>query len=130
MANVLPGNRLEFSPIAVLFHRNPFTRETRSEPIFFPFPYLDEDTFTIAPPAGWKLDAPPAPIERDSVVGRYGISAESREDGTILVRRRFELKRSWGDADYYKSYRNFFDASARGDAGFSLIFRKVDTARR
>lgn len=130
IANVLPGGRLEFSPVAMLSHRNPFTRETRNGPVFFPFPYLDEDTFTIGPPAGWKLDGPPPPIERNSVVGRYGISAESREDGTVLVRRRFELKRSWDDPDYYESYRNFFDASARGDAGFSLIFRKADAAKR
>jgi hypothetical protein len=129
-ANLLPGGRLEVSPLTMVRHQNPFTREERNDPILFPYPYTDEDVFMIQPPPGYALAALPPLIERKSAVGRYTVRAEKGEGGSVVVSRQFELKRFWGGAELYSAYRSLFEWGAGGDTGFSLVFQKTASSSK
>jgi hypothetical protein len=130
MASPLPGGRIEFAPLSLINETNPFTQEKRNDPIIFDFPYLDEDTLTIAVPDGYAVDALPARMERRNNVGRYAVSAERGTGDSVVVSRRFELTRFTGGPQFYPEYRSLFEAMVQGDTGFSIVFKKTTTGKK
>jgi hypothetical protein len=124
IASALPGGRLELAPLSMLQEANPFTQERRDEPIMFAYPYLDEDTLTITPPAGYATEALPTPIDEKNMVGRYSVRASKGVDGTLTINRVFEVKRFSAGPELYAQYRSLFAAASRGDSGFSLVLRR------
>ena len=125
MTAALPGGRVEISPLTMIRASNPFTRQDRNGPIYFPYPYIDDDTMEITPPPGYSVDALPAPIEQASGVGRYSVQVQKGDGNSVRVIRRFELKRFSGGVELYSVYRALFEAAARGDAGLSILFKKA-----
>src|SRR5262249_12828887 len=126
----LPGGRLEISPLAMMRTSNPFTRSDRNGPIFFSYPYADEDTIEIAPPKGYAAEALPAASEQKSAVGRYAVNVQNGEGGSVRIVRTFELKRYSAGPELYAAYRALFEAAARGDAGLSILFKKAPAVRK
>jgi hypothetical protein len=130
MASPLPGGRIEFAPLSLINQTNPFTQEKRNDPIIFAYPYLEEDTLTVALPEGYTVDALPARVERQNNVGHYAASAQPGTGGTVVVSRTFELARFFGSPDLYPNYRALFEAMTEGDASFSLVFKKTAASKK
>ena len=93
MAAALPGGRIEVSPLTMIRQEDPFTSADRNGPIYFPYPYVDEDTMEIAAPSGYVVDALPQAVEQPTSVGRYSVRAVKGEGETVRIVRSFELKR-------------------------------------
>src|SRR5215472_1212331 len=125
LASTLPGGRLEISPLAMLGHHNPFTSDVRNDPIYFPYPYLDDDVIRVAPPAGFVIDALPKPTEIQTEAGRYVVHIEKGDSNTVLIRREFEIRRFAAAPNLYPAYRSLFESAARGDSSVSLVFKRA-----
>lgn len=117
------SSRIAISPLSAIGQENPFTQDTRTEPIRFPYPSLEADTVTLAPPPGYVLDGVPAEIDASSEIGRYRVAARV-EGGSVIIDRLFDLRRAAASASFYPLYRSLFETAARGDAAFALVFRK------
>jgi hypothetical protein len=124
LASPLPGGRIEFAPLPMLYNSNPFTGDRRTGPILFPYPYADTDTITVAPPPGYSLEGLPAGSERTSNVGRYSVRVERGPNDTVVVTRIFTITRANSGPELYSNYRNLFDAATTADAGLSIVFKK------
>ena len=124
MASALPGGRLEFSPLTMIRGSNPFTRADRTGPIYFPYPYVDEDTMVVSPPPGYVLDALPQPVNIPTSAGRYSVQVQKGDGDSVRIVRSLELKRFSGGDDLYASYRSLFEGATKGDTGFSILFKK------
>jgi hypothetical protein len=123
------AGRIIFSPLAMFRELNPFTQDTRTEPLRFPFPHLDADSLAIHVPAGYSLEGVPQGYDSSSEAGHYVVTA--RQEGDIVtVDRLFELRAAAASASAYPRYRSLFETAARGDADFSLVFRKAPSASR
>jgi Domain of Unknown Function with PDB structure (DUF3858) len=125
LGGTLAGQRLELSPLAMIGESNPFTQDKREEPIILPYPYRNEDTLTITAPAGYVADALPASIELKTLVGLYAVRVSKGGGNAIIVTRLLSLTRFTASPEYYPEYRRLFEGAARGDAGFSVVFRKA-----
>ena len=125
MAAALPGGRIEVSPLTMIRQEDPFTSADRNGPIYFPYPYVDEDTMEIAAPSGYVVDALPQAVEQPTSVGRYSVRAVKGEGETVRIVRSFELKRFSAGEELYSTYRRLFEAATRGDNGFSILFKKA-----
>jgi len=123
-ASPLPGGRIEIAPLEMLQAANPFTQDKREEPILFSYPYRDEEIMTIAPPSGCTVDALPAPVNVQTSVGYYRAQASRADGGAVTVSRVFEITRFAAGPELYAQYRSLFEGAARGDSGFSIVFRK------
>lgn len=125
MAGSLPGGRIEVSPLTMIRSENPFAAADRNGPIYFSYPYVNEDTMEVAPPPGYVLDSLPQSVEQPTSVGRYSVKAVKGAGEAVRVARTFELKRFSAGEELYSTYRRLFEAAARGDAGFSILFKKA-----
>ena len=124
MAGTLPGGRIEVIPLTMMRSASPFTNADRSGPIYFHYPYLDTDVLEIVPPPGYAIDSLPLPIEHSCGVGKYSVKAQKGTGDSIRITRSFELTRFSGGQELYSTYRGLFDAAARGDSGYSILFKK------
>jgi hypothetical protein len=124
IASALPGGRIEFSPLTMMRSTNPFTRQDRNGPIYFPYAYADVDTFVVTPPPGYSVDALPQPIAQPTSIGRYSVQVRRGEGDSVRIERSFELTQFSGGSEAYYAYRALFEAAVRGDAGFSILFKK------
>jgi hypothetical protein len=124
------GGRVIFSPLSFIGEANPLTQSRRTEPMRFPYPHVDRDTFTIQLPEGAVVDELPQGILNDGEVGRYAVQVRKGEGATVVVERTFELKKSYAGAESYPLYRGLFESAARGDVEFSISFRVPVTKGR
>src|SRR5262249_1628291 len=105
MGNLLPGGRLEVSPLAMIRQHNPFSSDDRHDPLLFHYAYLDDDTFTVAPPPGYVLEALPPGIDQQTGAGRYIVRVEKDASGAVLIRRQMALQRFVAPPEAYRAYR-------------------------
>jgi hypothetical protein len=124
IVSALPGGRLEFSPLTMIRGSNPFTRTDRNGPVYFPYPYVDEDTMVVTPPPGYVLDGLPQPINVPTSAGRYSVQIQKGDGDSVRIVRSLELKRFSGGEELYPSYRGLFEGAIKGDTGFSILFKK------
>lgn len=121
---LLAGGLVVLSPLSFSREVNPFTQDQRTEYLRFPYPYRNHDTFEITLPEGSAADELPQGIQHANEVGSYQVSVRKGEGGVLVVERTFELKRSSAGVEYYPLYRGLFESAARGDAEFSVSFRR------
>lgn len=124
-AATMPGGRMALTPLALMESTNPFTQEKRTDPIRFPYPYRDENRFTITAPPGYVVDGWSGTTSKKNEIGRYAVDARKGESGSVVIDRNFELQRAAGRADEYVFFRELFEAAAKGDADFAVLFRKA-----
>jgi hypothetical protein len=130
IATPLPGGRIELTPLPMLRYTNPFSGDKRNDPISFPYPYVDEDIVTVAPPPGYVVEGLPSGGERASNVGRYSVTVKKGDSDTVVLTRSFSVLRANAGPELYPNYRGLFDAARSGDAGISIVFRKAPGAQK
>ncbi len=116
------GKRMFLQPGYFEFGAAPmFSTETRKYPIFFHYPWSEEDDVEITLPKGFELDNAdsPAPISDPSKISGLNISIGIEKSKGILVYKR---KFFFGNNGFtlftvanYKPIKNLFDAFNKAD---------------
>jgi hypothetical protein len=85
------GKRI-FVPLSYFEFNYPakFTTAKRVHPIYFRYPWMEEDSVTVEFPAGYELDHAEAPASFPiSQVGRYDVKVSVTKDNKLLFTRTF-----------------------------------------
>jgi len=91
-----------------------FEHEQRVHPIYFEYPYQQEDDVTVSLPAGWQVSSLPTPLKQDGHVVLYALKAEN-DKGTVRLTRTLNVDLIILDQKYYPALRNFFQVVRTGD---------------
>jgi hypothetical protein len=91
-----------------------FEHEQRVHPIYFEYPFQQEDDVTISLPTGWQVSSLPAPQNQDGRVVLYSLKAEN-DKGTVRFTRKLNMDLIILDQKYYPALRNFFQVVRTGD---------------
>jgi hypothetical protein len=91
-----------------------FEHEQRVHPIYFEYPFQQEDDVTISLPTGWQVSSLPAPLNQDGHVVLYSLKAEN-DKGTVRFTRKLNVGLIILEQKYYPALRNFFQVVRTGD---------------
>ncbi len=91
-----------------------FEHQTRTQPIYFNFPYQYSDTVAIELPAGKHLNSVPKPSNLDFKTYSYDLAAEEKE-GTLHLKRDVSIALVLVNAKYYGQLRQFFQSVRTAD---------------
>jgi hypothetical protein len=91
-----------------------FEHANRVYPIYFKYPYENDDDVSIELPAGWSVSSVPPPLAKDGHVVAYSISAENGKN-TLHLSRKLTVDFLILDPKYYLALRNFFQMVRTGD---------------
>ncbi len=127
------GKRIFLQPGFFEHGRNPiFSGSERKHPIYFHFPWLEEDEVTISLPPGYALDNAdsPLPIKAGEVADYRPMISRSTDGKLLLYKRRF----FFGGGGYilfpvtsYASIKNLFDAVNKAD-NHTITLKQTTTA--
>jgi hypothetical protein len=81
------------------------------------------ETIALRLPQGFAIDELPQPATLESPYGRFVMTVERSDDGVIMSRRQFELRRALVPAAEYDSLRLFFD-KVREAASAPIVLMK------
>lgn len=105
-----------------------FASETRTQDVYFPFGWTEEDTLSIALPDGWRIEAPTRPAALNGGVGRHQIALESTDAWrTMRVKRTFvygETETLIVTRASYPALKKFFDLVQQKDAHTVVLVKK------
>jgi hypothetical protein len=114
------GKRLFLQPAFFQHGLTPlFQTSSRTHPIYFHFPWSEEDEVTIDLPAGFSLDSADAPAPVGSgELSRYNVKILTTQDQrTLIYKRNFffggggaGLDRLYYDSSSFDSLKGYFDA--------------------
>jgi hypothetical protein len=128
------GKRLFLQPAFFQHGANPlFSAGTRQYPIYFHYPWLEQDEVTITLPEGFALDNPDAPPPfGGGVVGEYKPRISVTKDGrTLIYKRDFFFGRS-GNIIFapgaYSQLKAFFDTLHKEDNHTITLKQAATTA--
>ena len=94
--------------------KNPFAPATRTHPIYFAYPTLEEDEVKLTIPEGMKVATLPAAETLDG--GAIGYRAETkRQEGAITFKRSNNVGVTLIDQKHYAALRNFYSAMTSAD---------------
>ena len=126
-ADVL-GDRLIIQP--AFFQKGEtaiFEATERQTMIVFPFPWSEEDSVRIVPPAGYVFESgnAPKPLVLEKVMSYEPKLGMSKSDGAIVLRRQFAMQRSSIPAKAYQPLQAVFSEIHKGD-NVALTFKKAE----
>ena len=126
------GKRLFIQPAFFQHGRGPlFATTDRTYPIYFHYPWAEQDQVDIALPKGYALDSADAPTPFGSGdISKYEVSLAAATDGSMLVYKR---KFFFGGKDSilfpvnaYSSLKQFFDILHKQD-NHSIALKQTAT---
>jgi hypothetical protein len=91
-----------------------FQHQTRTQLIYFNFPYQYSDTVSIEIPPGKHIDSLPKPSNLDFKAYSYALAAEEK-DGTLHLKRDISIALLIVKAKYYDQLRQFFQSVRTAD---------------
>jgi hypothetical protein len=91
-----------------------FEHQTRTQPIYFDFPYEYSDTVTIELPAGKHINSLPKPSKLDFKTYSYGLAAEEK-DGNLYLKRDLSIALLVVGVKHYDQLRQFFQSVRTAD---------------
>ena len=97
-----------------------FEHQTRTQLIYFNFPYQYSDNVAIEIPAGKHINSLPKPQSLDIKVCSYGLTAEEK-DGTLHMKRDISIALILVKAKFYDQLRQFFQSVRTGDEAQIVI---------
>jgi hypothetical protein len=129
------GKRLFFEPNYFQHGRPPLlTASTRVQPVYFPYPWVEDDTVVIEWPAGFELDNADQPPHEatagSSIKHEMSISAGGR---TLRFTRRFSFglnKKILYSASEYPYLKAAFEAIAKRDNHTLAIKEATEEEKR
>jgi hypothetical protein len=93
--------------------------------VVFDYPYRDEVVLHLLWPAGWKVEAKPAPASIDSPPGSLlSVVTLQPEERTLLYRRRLDVVRRELDIAQYPALRSLFTAAETSDGQKLVLVRR------
>jgi len=116
------GKRLFFQPAFFQTGVSPrFAASTRKFPVYFHYPWSEEDSVTVDLPAGFALESPDSPGTLNAgAVSQYDVRISITSDGRQLIYRR---KFSFGGSgvilftpEQYGPLKAMFDAVHKSDS--------------
>lgn len=98
----------------------------RTQPIVFStYTFLDTDTVRIALPAGFRVEAMPAPVRVDAPFGLYESAAKLSEDGTTLIfERRLRVDTPKLAPTDFDAFRDALATITRADAAKVVLVQE------
>ena len=101
---------------ALLSHRGDSitAAPTRSNSIWFPYPWSESDHAIIAAPAGYKVEQVPEAVDLDIGAARYHSSFE-RQGECVVYQRRLVVNAISMSVDQYPAVKAFFDRVLQAD---------------
>lgn len=106
----------------------PFTQpgSARRSPILFDYPYREEVELRVSWPAGWEIEAAPAPARATGPAGTYTTEVERHEaERSLIVKRRFDLGQNlFATPEACEQARTLFGAAAMGDAQTVVLVKR------
>jgi Domain of Unknown Function with PDB structure (DUF3857) len=84
-----------------------FEHVNRVHPVYFAFPYAENDDVTIELPLGWQVSSLPAPKKEDGHVIVYTLQVQNTK-GDLHFERSLHVDFLELDPKYYTALRNFF----------------------
>jgi hypothetical protein len=91
-----------------------FQHAVRTNPVYFRYPFLVRDDFTIQLPAGFRVESLPPDVQTPPGAAEYEITF--RQQGNLLhIQRRMEIKGIIFPVEYYPAVRAFFNRVKTGD---------------
>lgn len=128
------GKRLFFQPGFFKYGASPlFSSATRRHPVFFRYPWSENDDIEIELPAGFALDNADAPgtVADPSQIGIDEVKIAVTKDKKKLLYKRYFHFGKGGNILYpvtlYQPLKNLFDAFHRADT-HSLVLKQETTA--
>lgn len=131
------GKRLFLQPAFFQHGLNPlFPTSTRLHPIYFNYPWSEEDEVSIELPAGFALDNPDAPAPFGAnALSRYDVKVVATKDGrTLTYNRKFffggggkDIGRLYYPASSYGQLKNYFDLLHKQD-NHTITLKQETTA--
>jgi hypothetical protein len=96
-------------PVSVVQSGMPksFQHATRSFPIYFAYPFLEQDDVAIQLPVGIRIETLPAPVQMPAGALEFESSVESKGDA-LHIQRRFLVKGVFFPVQTYSALRSFF----------------------
>lgn len=91
-----------------------FQHQTRTQLIYFNFPYQYSDSIAIEMPAGKRIDSLPQPHNFDFKTYSYALTAEEK-DGTLHLKRDISIALLLVKPKYYDLLRQFFQSVRTAD---------------
>jgi hypothetical protein len=128
------GKRLFLQPAFFQHGINPlFSAGTREYPIYFHYPWLEDDEVTIELPQGFALDNADAPSPfSGGAVGEYKPSIAVTKDGHTLIYKRNFFFGGGGNilfpVNSYPQVKNFFDMLNKQDNHTITLKQSATTA--
>lgn len=94
--------------------KNPFASTSRTQAIYFPYPFLEEDEVKLTLPATHTAVALPEPSELNAGSMRY--RNETKQDGSVITfKRTLSVDAMLIDTKYYGAVRNFYSSVTAAD---------------
>ena len=91
-----------------------FRRPERTSPIYFWYPWDNEEDVQIVMPAGWTVDAVPEARHVDQKVLVFSMNVAA--DGNVVsMKRHFRLGLTLATVDSYGAIRQFYEDARAGD---------------
>ena len=94
--------------------KHTFEHAERVHPIYFTFPYENNDDLTIELPSGWHVDDIPKAQRVDIKVATYSLTTENN-NRSLQVKRQLMLNLEIVETKYYPALRRFFQSVKTGD---------------
>jgi hypothetical protein len=91
-----------------------FEHEGRVHPIYFDYPFQQEDDVNISLPDGWRVSSLPPAQNQDAKAALYALKVES-DKGTVRLTRNLNIDLLLLEQKYYPVLRNFFQVVRTGD---------------
>lgn len=132
------GKRLFLQPAFFQHGLSPlFQTSTRIHPIYFHYPWSEEDEVTFELPAGFALDSADAPVPFGSNdLSRYDVKIfASKDQRTLVYKRKFffgggnkDLSRLFYPATSYGPLKGYFDLLNKNDNHTITLKQEAATA--
>jgi len=97
-------------------------------PIYFDYPYQDNDDVTIQLPSDWQVENVSKPQHIEFKVCLYRSQAE-KQDASVHLTRQLGFSGVLRDATYYAALRNFYQQVRTGDEQQIILTRSGPTAQ-
>lgn len=103
-------------------YRDLFSSSSRVHPIYFPYPYREQDRIQVRLPEGYRIENVPLPHQSQSVFGKYELTVRAESAGVLTLERRFVLDGYYIRRDSYAALREFYAEMRKSDEQ-QLVFQ-------
>jgi len=109
--------------------KHTFEHADRVHPIYFSFPYQEEDDVTIGLPLGWQVSNLPQVQNVDLKTATYSLTADNK-NGALHVKRQLMLNLEMVEAKSYPTLRSFFQSVRTGDEQQIIVSTGTTSAQK